>query len=150
MKNFPLVHIFDSCGAFEKSSAICYTMCMTTQKTVLVAEDDSAIMMALKTKCEKIGLNVKTCSNGVECLNILNSDQVDCLLLDLLMPEKDGFEVLAGKRDSKNKDIPTFVLTNLGGQDDALRAKELGATEYFVKSMTPLKDVIEHVEKALQ
>lgn len=122
---------------------------MSEQKSILVAEDDSAIAMALKTKCELLGYKVTVCKNGAECLGVLEKEAVDCVLLDLVMPEKDGFEVLQGKGETMNKDVPTFILTNLGGQDDALRAKELGATEYFVKAMTPLKDVVARVEQEL-
>ncbi len=122
---------------------------MTIQKTVLIAEDDSAIMAALKKKCDGLGVRVVTCADGAACISLVQQEKVDCMLVDLVMPEKSGFDVLAAMKGTPNEATPAFVLTNLGGQDDAIKAKELGADEYFIKSQTPLKDVIARVKEEL-
>jgi CheY-like chemotaxis protein len=64
------------------------------------------------------------------------------------MPKKDGFAVLAALRTRKDN-TPVIVSTNLGQEEDIERAKKLGAQDYFVKSNTPIAEVIEHIKQTL-
>ena len=116
---------------------------------VLIAEDDSTLRDALAAKFINAGFDTVMCDDGKECLNLLNKEKVDGIVLDLLMPEKDGYDVLKEKVDTKNADTPVYVVTNLGREEDCEKAKELGAKVCYVKASVSLKEVIEYVKNDL-
>ena len=85
--------------------------------------------------------------NGEEVLKVARARKPDLMLLDLVMPIKNGFEVLTElQQDKKYKGIPVIVLSNLGQDSDMAKAKALGAVDYFIKSNTSMKEVIEKVK----
>lgn len=122
---------------------------MANDTRILIAEDEPAIAKALELKLTHAGYQVELVINGDEALAKLDAGKYDMLLLDLIMPVKDGFGVLEGLHAKKNK-TPVIVLTNLGQEEDLERAKQLGATDYFVKADTPIADVVAHVEGKLK
>ena len=75
-------------------------------------------------------------------------EKFDLILLDLIMPVMDGFELLE-KMKERGLKTPVIVLTNLGQTEDAKKAKELGAVDYFIKSNTAIADVVKHIDKVL-
>ena len=117
---------------------------MRTRKVIIV-EDEAPLARALSLKLEKTGFDVVVVPNGEEFLSEFDEKEFDLIILDLMMPLVDGFKVLEWLKERENI-IPVFVLSNLGQTDDIVKAKELGADEYFVKSNTPLKDIIDSVE----
>lgn len=118
-------------------------------KKILVAEDEKPMARALQLKLYKSGFDVKVVYNGEEAVEALEKEKFDLLLLDLMMPKKDGFYVLITIRE-KNINVPIIVSTNLSQDEDIKKAKELGADDYFVKSNTPIIKVVEYVEKLLK
>lgn len=83
-------------------------------------------------------------------LSIAKEKNPDLILLDLILPRKDGFEVLkALKEDEKTKDIPVIVLTNLESVQDVEKALELGATTYLVKANYNLTEVLEKIRQTI-
>jgi len=120
-----------------------------TKKKVLVADDEKPLSKALQLKLEREGFLVSVANDGSEAIGFLEKDSFDILLLDLMMPKVDGFAVLQFMKDKKIKS-PVIVLTNLSQEVDAARAKELGAVGCFVKSDTPITDVISQVKKILK
>lgn len=117
---------------------------------ILLVEDDKFLINALGDKLRQENYNVVKATNGLEALNKLREVQPDLILLDLIMPGKNGFETLEEiKKDPKLKNIPVIVLTNLGQQTDIKLCKELGAVDYLVKSDTSLKEVIEKIKPYL-
>lgn len=118
-------------------------------KTILVAEDEKPMARALELKLTKSGFKVIVTHNGEEALEVLGKEKVDLVLLDLMMPKKDGFSVLVEMRE-KNINVPVIISTNLSQDEDIIKAKELGAYDYFVKSDTPIMKVVEYVEKVLK
>ena len=99
---------------------------------------------ALELKLTGSGYDVHVTQNGEEALGALTSKSegpFDVLLLDLVMPVKDGFEVLDELKKKKNK-IPVIVLSNLGQEEDEGRVRELGAKDYFIKSNTSLAEIV--------
>jgi len=112
---------------------------------VLIAEDEELTAKALQNKITSHGCNVTLCSDGAKALEELSNKEFDVVLLDLKMPNKDGFQVLEGKKDTQNKDAPVYVLTNLGDDENSEKAKKLGARKVFVKSKHQLKDIIEEI-----
>lgn len=121
---------------------------MPEKKKILIAEDERPMARALELKLNKYGFEAKVVSNGEEALEELGKTKYDLLLLDLMMPIKDGFGVLEGIKE-KGYTIPVIISTNLSQENDVKKAKELGAKDYFVKSDTPINEVITRVEKVL-
>lgn len=117
-------------------------------KKILIAEDEKPMSKALEIKLGREGYDVKAAYNGQEAIDYLKKEKFDLVLLDLIMPKKDGFEVLT---EIKNKKIKTsvIVLSNLGQEEDMDRAKSLGAKDFFVKSDTPIAEILEHIQKVL-
>jgi len=120
----------------------------STNKFILVAEDDVFYGDIFKTKLTKEGYDVEVATNGEEALKIARGRKPDLMLCDLIMPIKDGFETVKEmKADSKLKSVKILVLSNLGQEADIERAKKLGADEYFVKSDLSIQQMIEKVRK---
>lgn len=118
---------------------------------VLVAEDDRFLSKAYGTKLKKEGFEVILAINGEEAFLKAKSEKPDVILLDLVMPKKDGFEALADlKKDSTTKIIPVIVLSNLGQEEDISRGRELGAVDYLVKSNISIREVVEKVKEVLK
>lgn len=115
-------------------------------KKILIAEDEKAYATVLKNKLQSEGASVETAENGEQALKILSTNKPDLLLLDLMMPTKDGFEVLKEIRQNENlKDLKVIVLSNLGQEEDIAKAKQLGAIDYIIKSDTSLADAIRKI-----
>ncbi|MBI5221909.1 MAG: response regulator [Candidatus Magasanikbacteria bacterium] len=119
-----------------------------TAKKILVVEDEKPMARALELKLAGAGFEVQACYNGQECIDLLAKGSFDLILLDLVMPVKDGFAVLADLKEKGSK-VPVIVLTNLSQVDDYKRVKELGALDLFVKSDTPIAEIVEKVKKIL-
>lgn len=119
----------------------------TRQSKLLVAEDDNFLLVAVKDKLMRAGFAVITATNGVEALEKMRKENPDLVLLDLVMPQKGGFEVLEeAHQDRELKKIPIIILSNLGNESDVKKAKELGAVDYLVKANFSLKRVVEKVK----
>ena len=119
-------------------------------KKILVVEDDKYLTGAYVTKLSKTGFEVKTAGDGDEALRILNDFIPDLILLDLVMPHKDGFATLAEiKANAKWKHIPIIVATNLSLQEDIDRAMKLGAQDYVVKSDMTVDDFVRKIKMVL-
>ncbi|PLX28394.1 hypothetical protein C0581_02595 [Candidatus Parcubacteria bacterium] len=121
---------------------------MAGKKKILIAEDEKPMAKALELKLNNSGYEAKAVFDGVEAVEALEQDKYDLMLLDLMMPKKDGFGVLEDMKAKKIK-VPVIVSTNLSQDADIERAKKLGAKDYFVKSDTPITGVIEHIQKIL-
>lgn len=116
---------------------------------VLIAEDDTSLMEIMNMQLTKRGFEVHSASNGKKATEMMQDIEVDILLLDLLMPEMDGFEVLKFMKEN-NITLPTIVLTNLGQEENCEKCIGLGATDCCVKSDTPLTSLVEKIHKILQ
>lgn len=119
-------------------------------KIILVAEDDKFLANAYRIKLTKAGFEVHIARDGQEVLDTIKTVIPDLILLDLVMPVRDGFSTLeAIKSDAKLKTIPVIVSSNLGQKEDTDRALKLGAVDYFVKSDLALNTLIERINKIL-
>ena len=117
-------------------------------KKILIVEDEKPIAKAYMLKLGRAGFESETASDGVDALEVLAKKNFDLIILDLVMPRMDGFEFLAELKNRKIN-IPVIVTTSLSQEEDAKRAKDLGARDYFIKSDTPIADIVEHVKKVL-
>jgi len=118
--------------------------------TILLAEDDQFLQRMYATKLEQSGLEVVVAGDGAKALELLKKKRPDVLVLDILMPKKDGFEVLKEVRaDASLKNLPIIVLTNLGEADDVRQARKLGANDYLIKAHFLPSEVMSVIEKYL-
>ena len=118
-------------------------------KKILIAEDDMALAKALRLKLTNAGLAVMVVEDGAMALAELKRAAYDLLLLDLMMPNVDGFAVLAAIKQMKKKPI-IFVASNLSQASDKNRALKLGADDYLVKADVSLAEIVAKIKKALK
>ena len=119
------------------------------KKIILIADDERPMARALELKLESQGFETVTVFDGEEALKKFEAIEFDLLLVDLMMPKRDGFSVLSKIRE-KNQDIPIIVLSNLGQGEDIEKAKRAGATDYFVKSNTPISKIVKEINEAIK
>jgi two-component system, sensor histidine kinase and response regulator len=118
--------------------------------TIIIAEDDGFLSRALQHKLEKEGFTVIAATKGDAVNDIVENQQPSMVLLDVLMPGKNGFEVLADlKRNDQTKNIPVMMLSNLGQESDTKKGMELGAIGYLIKSDTPLATLVTQIKEHL-
>lgn len=118
---------------------------------ILVVEDDQFLSAAYKLKLEKEEFIVSLAQDGQEALDMLQTLTPDLILLDLVMPIKDGFAVLSDLKESeKLRDIPVIIASNLGQDEEIKRGIAMGAVDYIVKSNTTLEEIIQKVNFVLK
>lgn len=119
----------------------------TAPRTILVVEDKASLTQMLKFLFLSKGLKVEIAFNGREALEMASSIVPDLILLDIMMPQMDGFEVLEKLKEKEGTSrIPIIMLTARKSREDMQKAKELGAVEYITK---PFK-AVEVVDKVLR
>ena len=107
-------------------------------KKILVADDEPYILMALTDAVEMEGYDCVTAVNGKEAVEKAREELPDLILLDIMMPYKDGYEACEElKADDKTKNIPIIMLTAKSQQVDIQRGKEVGADDYITKPFRP-------------
>jgi two-component system, OmpR family, phosphate regulon response regulator PhoB len=118
---------------------------------ILLAEDDRFLQKAAGAKLRQEGFTVLTAADGEEALRVARTEAPDLVLLDLIMPKLQGFEVLRRlKEDAATVHIPIIVLSNLGQESDVKRATQLGATDYLIKANLSLAELARRVAGVLQ
>jgi OmpR family response regulator RpaB len=121
------------------------------KKKVLLIEDDQQISKVYEIQLKKEGFNTVVSRDGDEAVEIFSKENPDLVVLDLMLPKRDGFGVLEYIRKiAKDKETPILVISNLGQKGDRLRAMELGATSYMIKVDHPIKDIISTIKEHLQ
>lgn len=121
------------------------------KKKVLLIEDDQQISKVYEIQLKKEGVVTVVSRDGDEAVEIFSKENPDLVVLDLMLPKRDGFGVLEYIRKvEKNKKVPILVISNLGQKGDRLRAMELGATSYMIKVDHPIKDIINTIKEHLQ
>jgi len=120
-----------------------------TPKKVLIVEDERLIAKPLAMKLQFSGFEVKNAYDGEEALAMLAKEKFDIVLLDLMMPRVDGFDVLTEMK-KRGDNTQVIVATNLNQEADVSKVLELGVTSYYVKSDTSLDEIVENVKRALE
>ena len=119
-------------------------------KKILFIEDEAVMQKAVGEFLRVKGYNLVSALDGETGVNIARVEKPELILLDLILPKKNGFEVLKElKSDAITKEIPIVVLTNLSEMGDIGKVLELGVTTYMVKSEQSLQDILAIVEKTL-
>lgn len=117
-------------------------------KKILIAEDEKPMANALSLKLTSAGFETTLVYDGESAVSAAKNTPFDLIILDLVMPKKDGFFVLAELRKLMIA-TPVIVSSNLSQEEDIKRAKELGARDYFIKSDTTLAQIVEKVKLQL-
>jgi two-component system phosphate regulon response regulator PhoB/two-component system alkaline phosphatase synthesis response regulator PhoP len=119
-------------------------------KKILIAEDDKFLANAYRVKLEKEGFETTIASNGEEVFQILESGKPDLIILDLIMPKKDGFSTLEDiNKSDKYNDIPVLIASNLGQKEDIDRGMALGAKGYIIKSDMSMEGLVKQISDIL-
>ena len=119
-------------------------------RRVLLAEDDRFLRRAAEARLRQHGLDVLTAADGEEALRLARAEPLDLVLLDVVMPKLEGFEVLRLlKVDPATARIPVIVLSNLGQERDVSQAVALGAVAFLVKAHLSLQDLVNRVDAVL-
>lgn len=120
------------------------------KKNILFIEDESALQRALSDAVRLNGYTVLQALNGDDGLRMAKSEHPDLILLDLVLPQKDGFEVLSTIHDDPElKNIPVIVLTNLESPEEVEKALSLGARTYLVKAHYSLEEVLTKIKQTI-
>ena len=123
-------------------------ICKELMQTILIIEDEPILQKALSVALQQAGYEIKSALEGETGLKLAKEIKPNLILLDLILPKMDGFEILSElKKDESAKDIPVIILTNLESSQDIERALVLGAKTYLVKANYDLKDVIQKVKE---
>lgn len=122
----------------------------TLNMKVLVIEDDKFLVNAYRIKFEKIGYETRIAEDGVEALKILEEWSPEVVILDLVMPNMDGYEFLEKMRSvDRFKSIPVLISSNLGQPEDIDRATKLGANSYIIKGNLSLTELVAKLEELI-
>jgi len=104
------------------------------KKKILIVDDEEVIRKFLKIHLDKLGYEVKEAVDGEQAIEQIWKDDFDLLICDILMPKKDGWEVIKEvKSNPKTKDIPVIVLTAKNEDTDMFKGYDLGANYYMTK-----------------
>lgn len=122
-----------------------------TKKKILIIEDDNMISSMYRAKFESDGYDIILAKDGANGLELAKKKMPDIILLDVILPQVDGFSVLQElKKDSKTKNIPVMMLTNLGTEEDKAKGEMYGVADYLVKAKFTPGQVSERVSKILK
>ncbi len=124
---------------------------MATTHKILLVEDDPFLLDMYSTKFKEVGFNIVVAQDGEMGLVKAKEELPDLILLDIVLPKKDGFEVLKQlKSDNQTAKIPVILLTNLGLDSDIKRGLELGAQSYIIKAHFTPTEVVAKVKEILK
>lgn len=117
-------------------------------KKILLVEDDSLLANILMDSLIREKFDVVNAKDGLQVMEMAKKFQPDLILLDLILPGLDGFEVLRQlKEDNKLKNVPVFIISNLDSISEVKSAKALGAEDYFIKANTDIGKIVKLVQK---
>lgn len=123
---------------------------ITEKKTVLVVDDEKDLREAIATALSYEGFEVKTANDGEEAIRVANEVKPDLILLDILMPKKDGIAALIDIRATEwGRETPIIIMTVLDDMTKIAEALEAGADEYLVKTNIALGTIVQKVKTRL-
>lgn len=123
---------------------------MASKKSILLVEDDEFLAELYATKLKLEGYEISLASDGEKGLKMVKEKMPDLVLLDIILPKMDGFEILkAIKADKDLKNIPVILLTNLSQKDEVKKGLELGANDYLIKAHFMPSEVVRKIEQTL-
>lgn len=134
----------------DELSGFAIILYMENKKKVLIVEDDTVLANAITMSLENEGYDLLVATDGEEAEKMISKNMPDLVLLDLLLPIKNGFEVLKTMRENEaTKNITVVVLTNFEQETSVDEAVKLGAKDYIVKANIDIKEIPRIVKKNL-
>ena len=118
-----------------------------TNRSILVVDDEERMVRFIRLNLEHDGFQVVSAYRGLQALDEIRKEMPDLVLLDVMMPDVDGFEVL--KLIRENGTVPVIMLTAKGEEDDRVRGLELGADDYITKPFSP-RELVSRVKAVLR
>jgi len=120
-------------------------------KKILIIEDDEFLSQLISKKISEEGFAVSLAIDGEDGIKKIEKGMPDLILLDLLLPKIDGFEVLSRiKSDPATSPIPVVILSNLGKEEEINKGLKLGATDYLVKAQLTPEEIVEKIKSVLK
>ena len=121
------------------------------EKIILVVEDDKFLRELMAQKLIREGFKISEAVDGEEGLKKIKEEKPGLVLLDLILPGIDGFEVLSRmKEDPEVSQTPVIILSNLGQREDVERGLKLGATDYLIKAHFTPGEIIEKIKNIIK
>lgn len=117
-------------------------------KKVLIVEDESVFLNILRAKMKELGFEVHYATDGLEALDKFERDNPDIVLLDMLLPEKSGYDVLKEIRGTHK--TPVIILTNVSTKKERDEVEALNIQDYIVKSEVSLEEVLQRIAKIVK
>lgn len=120
-------------------------------KTILIVEDDKFLRELITQKLAKEGYDTLMAIDGEEGIKNIREGKPDLVLLDLILPGIDGFEVLSRMKEDENlAKIPVIILSNLGQREEVERGLKLGANDYMIKAHFTPREIIDKIKTILK
>lgn len=118
---------------------------------ILIVEEDKFLRELAANKIREAGYEMVEAANGQQGVEKAQQEKPNLILLDIVLPELDGYEVLRQlKEQEATKEIPVVMLSNLGGKEDVEKALSLGAADYLVKAHVTPEEIVEKIGKVLR
>jgi DNA-binding response OmpR family regulator len=122
----------------------------TKEKSILIVDDEEDLRGVLEQKFIDEGFVVHTAKNGKEALDVALKQKPDMIVLDIVMPEMNGFEMLSAlQKDEWGKDVPVIFLTNSSSLETISKAVEFSSAEYIVKTDIGLDEIVKRVKERM-
>ena len=120
-------------------------------KSILLIEDDPFLADIYGTKLKASGFDVEVVSNGEQCLSRVVEKNFDLVILDIVLPQMDGWEILRKIKETKEiKHLPVIILSNLSQRAEVEKGLKLGAVKYLIKAHYTPSEVVEEIKKVLK
>ena len=124
---------------------------MVNKKLILLVEDDEFLAELYATKLKLENYEVALATDGEKGLKMIKEKKPDLILLDIILPKMDGFEILkAIKNEKELKDIPVILLTNLSQKDEVKKGLDLGANDYLIKAHFMPSEVVKKIKQTIK
>ena len=119
-------------------------------KKILLVEDDPLLIDVYSTKLKLSGFEVIVVENGGKVLAAAEEQKPDLVLLDIVLPHIDGWDILESLRSSeKLKDVPIVILSNLGQKEEIAKGLRLGAAKYLIKAHYTPSEIVQEIIKLI-
>jgi len=120
-------------------------------KRILLVEDDPFLIDIYTTKLKEVGFKIDVAEDGKKAFRLLTQKTPDLLVLDIVLPHIDGWEILRKIREKKQfRDLPVIILSNLGQRQEVKKGLELGATKYLIKAHYTPSEIVEQIKEILK
>ena len=119
-------------------------------KNILLVEDDSFLIDIYTTKIKESGFSVEVASEGDEAVRRAKEEKFDLVLLDIVMPKVDGWDILRQiKAETKLKDLKVIIISNLSQKEEVEKGMNLGAEKYLIKAHYTPSEVVKEIKEVL-